>query len=99
MEDILSNVLVFIPIAIFVALRMASAKKKKVAAEERGKFAQTMKGYAESPMRPVVLEADDEFDAHALVPDEDEEPVLVGKELVESLYGITHKPGSWPILT
>ncbi len=75
MEDILSNVLLFIPIAIFVALRMASAKKKKAAAEERGKFAQTMKSYAESPKRPLVRDADDEFDAHSLVPDEDEEPV------------------------
>ncbi|MFA6507830.1 MAG: hypothetical protein WCT14_17135 [Treponemataceae bacterium] len=74
MEDILSNVFVFIPIAIFVALQMASAKKKKAAAEERGKFAQTMKGYAESPKRQEVDSSDDEFDAHSLIPDEDEAP-------------------------
>lgn len=75
MEEFFSNILIFIPIAIFVALRLAAANKKKKASAADRNFAHEIASLAEEPKRRAIEdEDDDEFDAHALVPDDEDEP-------------------------
>lgn len=72
MEDLFSTVFTLIPLAIFIGVRMIASKKKQAAVDERKKLADMLSRAVASPEPARAILADDDFDAHALRPDEEE---------------------------
>jgi len=77
MEDLFSTVLTVIPIALFVGIRLLAEQRKKRKKEEQGRLAEILVSLSKDrPAQSVSIRPDeDEFDAHSLEPDDDEDPV------------------------
>ena len=69
MESSFDLVLTFIPIALFIALRLYASRKKGAEAKEKAKVAALLSQAASSKAGP----SESDFDAHSLLPDEDED--------------------------
>ncbi len=77
MEDLFSTVLTVIPIALFVGIRLLAEQRKKRKKEEQGRLAEILVALSKDrPAQSVSVRQDeDEFDAHSLEPDDDEDAV------------------------
>lgn len=67
----MSSILILIPIALLIALRILSEGRKKRVREERAKLAEALAAASRSASPGA---AEPVFDAHSLLPDDDEPP-------------------------
>jgi hypothetical protein len=87
METQFDLILVLVPIALVIALRLYAAKKKKEDDAERAKLATFLAQAVSSDSKPAKPR-EIEFDAFALTPDEDE----VLPEVPADFYGRSASP-------
>lgn len=71
MEDFSSIFLTLIPVAIFIALGVLKERQKKQKNEDRSRMTEALVSLSRESPAPS---REDVFDAHSLLPDEDEPP-------------------------